>query len=97
MLGNEMQWQWVPADGRVVGAKSPTPDVIGAVDLYLFDRSVTFGTDNVVPSISDADVLFYLGKISFPAPDDLRGCRWRRSTRSGRRQGQRVGNPTGGW
>ena len=77
VLGNEMQWDMGTGTyGLVVSAKlTDTADVIGAVDLYLFDRSVTFGTDNAVPSISDADVLFYLGKISFPTPDDLGGCR----------------------
>ena len=42
--------------------------VIGAVDLYLFDRSVTLAGDNVAAAFSDADMLFCLGIISFPAP-----------------------------
>lgn len=50
-------------------------DITGAVDLFLFDRTVTFGTDNAAPSISDADALFTLGVISFPYPSDLGGVR----------------------
>jgi hypothetical protein len=42
--------------------------VTGAVDLYLFDRSVTLAADNAAAAFSDADMLFCLGVISFPAP-----------------------------
>jgi hypothetical protein len=42
--------------------------VIGAVDLYLFDRSVTLAADNAAAAFSDADMLFCLGIISFAAP-----------------------------
>lgn len=42
--------------------------VTGAVDLYLFDRSVTLATDNAAAAFSDADMLFCLGVVSFPAP-----------------------------
>lgn len=42
--------------------------VVGAVDLYLFDRSVTLAADNATAAFSDADMLFCLGVISFPAP-----------------------------
>lgn len=42
--------------------------VMGAVDLFLFDRSVTLAADNAAASFSDADMLFCLGIISFPAP-----------------------------
>lgn len=42
--------------------------VVGAVDLYLFDRSVTLATDNAANAFSDADMMFCLGVISFPAP-----------------------------
>ena len=44
-------------------------------DLFLFDRSVTFGTDNSAPSVSDADMLFSLGVINFPYPLDTGGNR----------------------
>lgn len=43
-------------------------NIIGAVDCYLFDRSVTLATDNLANSISDADMLFCIGKIEFPHP-----------------------------
>jgi hypothetical protein len=42
--------------------------IIGAVDLYLFDRSVTLAADNAAAAFSDADMLFCLGIISFAAP-----------------------------
>lgn len=42
--------------------------VIGAVDLYLFDRSVTLAADNAAAAFSDADMLFCLGVISFGTP-----------------------------
>lgn len=42
--------------------------VIGAVDLYLFDRSVTLAADNAAAAFSDADMLFCQGIISFPTP-----------------------------
>jgi hypothetical protein len=42
--------------------------VVGAVDLYLFDRSVTLAADNAAAAFSDADMLFCLGVISFAAP-----------------------------
>lgn len=54
---------------------SDVSDVMGAHDLYFFKTSVTFGTDNAAPSISDADCLKCIGKVSFPTPDDLGGCR----------------------
>jgi hypothetical protein len=46
-----------------------------AFDLYLFDRTVTFGAFNVVPAISDADAAYFLGKIAVVAGDytDLGG------------------------
>lgn len=45
--------------------------VIGAVDLFLFDRSVTLASDNAAASFSDADMLNCLGIISFPAPTSV--------------------------
>jgi hypothetical protein len=41
---------------------------LGAVDLFLFDRSVTAAANNAAHSISDADRLFALGIIQFPFP-----------------------------
>lgn len=43
--------------------------VVGAVDLYLFDRSVTPAADNAAAAFSDADMQFCLGVLSFPAPE----------------------------
>lgn len=75
-LGALMSWNLGADKGLIIGAVlTDAADVIGAVDLYLFDRSVTFGTDNAAPSISDADTLFSLGVISFPYPSDLGGAR----------------------
>lgn len=47
-----------------------------ALTLYFFDRSVTFGTANAAPSISDADTFFYMGHIDIAAGDydDLGGA-----------------------
>jgi hypothetical protein len=58
--------------GVVVTDKS---DIIGAVNLFFHDRSVTFGTDNAAPSISDADNLFAGPTIEMPPPYDLGGAR----------------------
>lgn len=43
--------------------------------LYFFDRTVTFGTKNSAPSISDADAAYYMGHIDIAAADydDLGG------------------------
>lgn len=38
-----------------------------AVDLFIFDRSVTVGTDNAASAVSDADMAYCLGVISFSA------------------------------
>lgn len=43
-------------------------NIIGAVDAYIFDRSVTLASDNAANAISDADMLFSLGVIEFPYP-----------------------------
>ena len=62
--------------GLILGAQLvDAADIIGAFDLFLFDRSVTFGTDNSAPSVSDADMLFSLGVINFPYPLDTGGNR----------------------
>lgn len=52
-------------------------DVVVAVDLYFFDRAVTFGADNALitsTGVSDADGAFFIGKASLSV-DDLTGCR----------------------
>lgn len=78
ILGNELTFT-IPSsktDALILGAVLlDKADVIGAVSLFLHDRSVTFGSDNGAPSISDADNLFALPTIQFPAPDDLGGNR----------------------
>ena len=62
--------------GLILGAQLiDAADIIGAYDLFLFDRSVTFGTDNAAPSVSDADMLFNIGVINFPYPLDTGGNR----------------------
>lgn len=44
-------------------------NIIGAVDLFLWDRSVTQAADNAAgPAVSDADALFCEGVIEFPYP-----------------------------
>lgn len=77
ILGAEMQWDMgTNTYGLILGAQLvDAADIVGAVDLFLFDRSVTFGSDNGAPSISDADALFTLGVIQFPYPIDLGGNR----------------------
>jgi hypothetical protein len=48
-----------------------------AMELYFFSATVTFGTINVAPSISDADALNFLGMVSVSTGDfiDLGGVR----------------------
>lgn len=79
VLGDELSWDVGSDKGIIIGAVlTDESDIIGAVDLYLFDRAVTFGTDNAAPSISDADLLFALGVIQFPnlgVGGDLGGAR----------------------
>lgn len=44
-------------------------NIIGAVDCFIWDRSVTLASDNAAgPAVSDADALFGLGCIEFPYP-----------------------------
>ena len=58
--------------GAILGASG---DVTGAVDLFLFDQTTTFGSDNGAPSISDADSDNIVGVIRFPPGIDLGGVR----------------------
>lgn len=76
-VGALFQWDMGTASyGLILGAVlTDESDIVGAMDLFLYDRSVTFGTDNAAPSISDADNIFSLGVIEFPFPKDLGGCR----------------------
>jgi hypothetical protein len=64
-----LSWNMVSATGIITSAVMVNATVnIGAVDLFLFDRSVTAATNNAAHSISDADRLFALGIIQFPFP-----------------------------
>lgn len=57
------------APGYIIGATLvDKANIIGAVDAFIFDRSVTLAADNAADAISDADALFKLGLISFPQP-----------------------------
>ena len=49
-------------------------DVTGAVDLWFASASITFGTDNAAPSISDTDAEKIVGTVSV-SMQDLGGCR----------------------
>ena len=71
-----MSWNLGASTGFLTGAVlTDVSDVVGSVDLFLFDRSVTFGTDNAASSISDADILFSIGVINFATPYDQGGAR----------------------
>lgn len=54
----------------IVGAQlTDKSNIVGAVDLFLWDRSVTLAADNAAGSNeSDADSLFTCGVIEFPYP-----------------------------
>ena len=43
-------------------------NVLGAVDLWLFSRSITSAGNGNTLSFSDSDLNYYVGTISFPAP-----------------------------
>lgn len=77
ILGAEMSWDMgTNTYAFITGAVlHDAADIIGAVDLLISDRSVTFGSDNGTPSISDADNLFLLPPLQFPYPIDLGGNR----------------------
>lgn len=61
--------------GRVIGCDfRDYADIVSAVQLYFFQGSVTFGTDNAAPSISDADSLKFVGQLPV-ALTDLGGVR----------------------
>lgn len=57
--------------GYIMGALlEDDSDVIGAVDIYLFNASVTQAADNAANSWSDADAAKCVGVISLPYPYD---------------------------
>jgi hypothetical protein len=43
-------------------------NVLGAVDLHLFSQPVTPASENTAANFSDADMQYFIGTISFPAP-----------------------------
>ena len=43
-------------------------NIVGAVTIFVFDRSVTLAADNAAFAISDADMLFCLGTFEMPYP-----------------------------
>ena len=100
VLGNEMQWDMGTGTyGLVVSAKlTDTADVIGAVDLYLFDRSVrsaptTRSRRSPTPTSCSSSA-----RSASPLPTIWAVAGWRRSTRSG--SGSKPtpqGSSTGGW
>jgi hypothetical protein len=56
--------------GRVVGIDlRDYADVTSSISLWFFQGSVTFGTDNAAPSLSDADSLKYVGDITIAMVD----------------------------
>lgn len=64
-----LSWNLGASSGIILSAVMVNATVnIGAVDLFLFDRSVTAATNNAAHSISDADRLFTIGIIQFPFP-----------------------------
>lgn len=44
---------------------------IGAIDLYMFSRSVTPAANKSAANFSDSDMDYYIGTVSFPAPTAL--------------------------
>jgi len=65
---NPMSFNLGVDQGHITGAVLINATVnMGAVDLFLYDRSVTSAANNAAHAISDADRLFSLGMINFPA------------------------------
>jgi len=61
--------------GTVTGAvMRDLSDIVTSVTLYLFSASVTFGTDNAAPSISDSDTQYLVGRIPLSF-EDVGGAR----------------------
>lgn len=70
---------------RVVGGRAYLQSIVAAdaddqgyaMEFYFFSETVTLGTINVAPSISDADALKFLGMVSLSTGDwiDLGGVR----------------------
>ncbi len=72
-LGNQMIFNNVTriegGSGTIASASLvDKSNSIGAVDLHLFSRAVTPTLDNAQAGFADADMDYYVGSISFPAP-----------------------------
>lgn len=68
-LGTILSFTMASATGIIIAATlTDAANIIGAVDAFIYDRSVTLAADNAADAISDADALFGLGRISFPFP-----------------------------
>lgn len=65
----------VRASGGTATIRSATlvdkAKIVGAIDLYLFNQSVTLASDNAAADFSDSDMLFCCGIIRFPAPQTV--------------------------
>lgn len=62
--------------GRITGAHLlDKGDVLSAVELWFASATITFGTDNAAPSISDADAQLIVGRIQLAPSRDLGGNR----------------------
>jgi hypothetical protein len=75
MLGT--QWSFTSAVatsggyGYIEGVRlEDDSDVIGAVDIFFFNATVTQAADNAANSYSDADMAKCVGVISLPGPYD---------------------------
>lgn len=63
-----MSWDLTVPQGHITGAVLINATInMGAVDLFLYDRTVTAAANNAAHAISDADRLFSLGMICFPS------------------------------
>lgn len=50
-------------------------DIMGAVDIVFGTAAMSMGTDNALPSITDANARLIKGVVEMPYPKDLGGCR----------------------
>ncbi len=56
--------------GRIIGVDfRDYADIVTAVTFFMFQGSVTFGTDNAAPSLSDADSLKFVGQLPMALTD----------------------------
>lgn len=68
-LGTILSFTMATASGIIIAATlSDKTNIIGAVDAFIYDRSITLAADNAADAISDADSLFKLGVLNFPYP-----------------------------